>query len=568
LWAGLWERTALTRLGVVLATSLLLTVLAYHWDVPLPYRIGEVWAHDVRARVDFFAINDALTEDRRDDEEERLPPDKRDDPAACKAARERIPPVVELHKQGEALIRAGQPITAAQRKLLREEARAFHRSLTWETKARRAVALFVLMGTMALLVVLYSHRYIPKLAQSTQLILRVCGLVVLTEFLWLLLARPPYHGGLVPLTVTAMILAIVFRPPFALLMSFSMSIAFTASRGNNMDHLLVQVVGQAIAVLLMRNVRTRTQLIKIGFAAGLGYLAMTLATSLLTHQTKDLTISDIVRRFLWGSLAGFIVTGCLPLIERCFGIITDIRLQELANGSHPLLLELANRAPGTWNHSMTVAGLAEQAAEAIGANGLLARVGSHFHDIGKMLKPAYFVENQNGQNLHDTLEPGLSTLIIIGHVKDGIALAEQYKLPQPIIDFIQQHHGTTLVEYFYRAALRLQEELGNAPSHEGPCPLEASFRYPGPKPQTPEIGIVMLTDAVESASRALSDPAPGSLRKLVRDLIMKRLLDGQLEESGLTLTDLHVIEETLCKGLIALYHARIKYPEPRDRRAA
>ena len=170
------------------------------------------------------------------------------------------------------------------------------------------------------------------------------------------------------------------------------------------------------------------------------------------------------------------------------------------------------------------------------------------------------MENQSGQNLHDTLEPGLSTLIIIGHVKDGVALAEQYRLPQPIIDFIQQHHGTTLVEYFYRAALRQQEEMGHAPSHgEGsPCSLESSFRYPGPKPQKPELGIVMLTDCVESASRALSDPTPGSLRKLVRDLTMKRLLDGQLEESGLTLTDLHLSEESLVKGLIALYHSRIK----------
>ena len=187
-----------------------------------------------------------------------------------------------------------------------------------------------------------------------------------------------------------------------------------------------------------------------------------------------------------------------------------------------------------------------------------------------MLKPSYFVENQSGQNLHDTLEPGLSTLVIIGHVKDGVALAEQYNLPQPVIDFIHQHHGTTLVEFFYRAALLRQEELGLCASRGdgSPCTLESSFRYPGPKPQMRETGIVMLSDAVESASRALSDPTPGSLRKLVRDLTMKRLLDGQLEESVLTLTDLHQIEESLVKGLTALYHSRIKYPEARDRRAA
>jgi putative nucleotidyltransferase with HDIG domain len=207
-----------------------------------------------------------------------------------------------------------------------------------------------------------------------------------------------------------------------------------------------------------------------------------------------------------------------------------------------------------------VATLAESAAEAIGANPLLSRVGSYFHDVGKMLKPQYFIENQNGENRHDSLEPALSTLIIIGHVKDGIALARQYNLPRPIIDFIEQHHGTTLVEYFYREAVRLQGLNGNGNGHTN-GELEAAFRYPGPKPQNRENGIVMLTDAVESASRTLVDPTPARITKLVHDLLMKRLLDGQFERSGLTLSELHTIEESLGKGLIALFHARIRYHE-------
>ena len=261
-------------------------------------------------------------------------------------------------------------------------------------------------------------------------------------------------------------------------------------------------------------------------------------------------------------LAGFLVTGCLPLIERFFGIVTDIRLLELADGSHPLLQELVRRAPGTYTHSMTVATLAETAAEAIHAHALLVRVGSYFHDVGKMLKPHYFIENQTGENRHDALEPALSTLIIIGHVKDGIALAQQYHLPSPIIEFIASHHGTTLVEYFYREAMRLHDTGGEpgSVSSRG-ADLEACFRYPGPKPTTRELGILMLADAVESTSRSLANPTPGSLQKLVHDLLMKRLLDGQFEESGLTLTELHGIEEALCKSLIALFHARIKYPE-------
>src|SRR5205823_4573450 len=189
-------------------------------------------------------------------------------------------------------------------------------------------------------------------------------------------------------------------------------------------------------------------------------------------------------------------------------------------------------------------------------NPLLTRVGSYFHDVGKMLKPHYFIENQTGENRHDELEPALSTLIIIGHVKDGVALAQQYGLPRPVIDFIAQHHGTTLVEYFYREAMKLQESGG-----PGSPDLEACFRYPGPKPQSRENGVLMLADAVESTSRSLQNPTPGSLHKMVHDLLMKRLLDGQFEESGLTLTELHRIEESLSKSLIALFHARIKYPE-------
>src|SRR5205807_5213349 len=190
---------------------------------------------------------------------------------------------------------------------------------------------------------------------------------------------------------------------------------------------------------------------------------MTIATELHAEQCWRLIAYDAGRALLWGLLAGFLVSGLLPVVERCFAIITDVSLLELGDGSHPLLQELVRRAPGTYTHSMTVATLAEAAAETIGANPLLTRVGSYFHDVGKMLKPEYFIENQAGENRHDALEPALSTLIIIGHVKDGLALARQYGLPRPVVAFIEEHHGTTLVEYFYRQALRQQEGRGDRP---------------------------------------------------------------------------------------------------------
>jgi cyclic-di-AMP phosphodiesterase PgpH len=234
-------------------------------------------------------------------------------------------------------------------------------------------------------------------------------------------------------------------------------------------------------------------------------------------------------------------------------------LLELGDITHPLLQELVRRAPGTHNHSITVGAIAEAAAERIGANALLVRIGAYFHDIGKMLKPHYFVENQVGStSRHANLAPAMSTLIIIGHVKDGVDLGRQHHLPEPIIDLIEQHHGTTLVEYFFHEANR---RSGANP--DGSTVHESAFRYPGPKPQTREAGILMMADAVESASRTLSEPTPSRIEGLVSDLIDKRLRDGQFDECGLTLREIAEIRECLIKSLIGIYHGRVKYPEQR-----
>jgi putative nucleotidyltransferase with HDIG domain len=269
---------------------------------------------------------------------------------------------------------------------------------------------------------------------------------------------------------------------------------------------------------------------------------------------------DSLRFGLWAVIAGSLMTCLLPFIEKLFDVQTDISLIELGDPAHPLLQELIRRAPGTYNHSITVASLAEAAAEAIGARALLVRVGAYFHDIGKMLKPAYFVENQAlGDNRHESLVPAMSTLVIIAHVKDGADLGRQNGLPESIIDFIQQHHGTTLVEYFYRRASEQQQE--NDP--DGEEVDESAFRYPGPKPQSKEAGVLMLADAVESASRVLVDPTPARIENLVEEIAMKRLLDGQFDECGLTLEEVHLIQESLAKSLTAVYHGRIKYPGQR-----
>jgi putative nucleotidyltransferase with HDIG domain len=287
------------------------------------------------------------------------------------------------------------------------------------------------------------------------------------------------------------------------------------------------------------------------------------ATQIGAHLLEDRVFDtqllyEAARMGVWTLLAGFLMTGLLPFVERLFGVLTDLSLLEVGDVAHPLLQELVRRAPGTYNHSINVASIGEAAAEAIGARGLLVRVGAYFHDIGKMLKPAYFVENQGTENRHESLVPAMSTLIIIAHVKEGAELARQYKLPQPIVDLISEHHGTTLVEYFYRRATERQQADPDTGDVD-----EQTYRYPGPKPTSRESAVLMLSDAVESASRALTEPTPARIASLVHELAMKRLLDGQFDECGLTLEELELIEQSLVKSLTAVYHGRVKYPDQR-----
>ena len=250
------------------------------------------------------------------------------------------------------------------------------------------------------------------------------------------------------------------------------------------------------------------------------------------------------------------MTGLLPFVESLFDVQTEISLLELGDAAHPLLQELVRRAPGTYNHSINVASIAEAAADSIGANGLLVRVGAYFHDIGKMLKPGYFAENQGESgSQHESLVPAMSTLVIIAHVKDGADLARQHHLPHSIVDFIEQHHGTSLVEYFFDQAKGKSKDDPNGEEVD-----ESTFRYPGPKPQNKEAGVLMLADAVESASRTLVDPAPARIESLVEEIAMKRLLEGEFDDCGLTLSELHTIEASLAKSLTAVFHGRVKYP--------
>jgi cyclic-di-AMP phosphodiesterase PgpH len=543
IWPHVWTRPVVSRLSIVFVAAATLVALLFLNSPPFPYRVGSVLPHDFRARVSFEVPNEAFAARHVDGS-----PAVEDDDTS---------PPVDRYAAGSILVPRGQRIDGPKFVLLMAEHRAFAQSLSFADRSARLSALVLIVFLLAGLLCLYAARFQPGLASSSRGISGICIVVLLSVAGALLVSRPPWDAAIIPLTVAALVLAIAYNPPFALLLSFCLAIVTSIGLGAGLPLMLTLSGGLAVTVLLLREVRSRTRLVEVSILAGIAYLTLTIATGLNADQPTRLFIVDGVRHFLWSLLAGFILCGSLPFVERAFGVMTDATLLELADGSHPLMQELVKRAPGTYTHSMTVATLAESAAEEIGANPLLCRVGSYFHDIGKMLKPHYFVENQTGENRHDQLEPALSTLVIMGHVKDGVALARQYRLPRPIIDFIHQHHGTTLVEYFYREAKRIQEEQGNGESE-----MEHAFRYPGPKPRTREAGVIMLADAAESASRALPAPSPNSLRKLVHDLLMKRLLDSQFDESGLTMFELKQIEESLAKSLIAVFHARIRYQEP------
>lgn len=474
-------------------------------------------------------------------------------------ARRKVKDEFERYPSGTVLVGRGQEIGEPHLSLLQIEHATAVAGLPVEARVRRAGSVVVLVASLFALVGFYINRHEPEIAVDPTRIAALCGLVVAAMGLVRLLAMQPWDAELVPIAITAMILAIAYNPHFALMVTFALCLLTSLALGTGIDHFVVMMGGTATGILTLNEVRTRTKLIKVGATLALGYFVLSWATGLYQSQSLSLVARDSLWRAGWGLMAGFFLGGSLPFVETAFGIVTGISLLELGDITHPLLQELVRRAPGTHNHSVTVATIAEAATERIGGNSLLVRIGAYFHDIGKMLKPHYFVENQAGAaNRHANLAPAMSTLIIIGHVKDGLDLGRQHHLPERILDLIEQHHGTTLVEYFYREATRRND--GNP---DGATIQESSFRYPGPKPQTKEAGILMVSDAVESASRTLSEPTPARIEGLVRELIDKRLDDGQFDECGLTLREIGEIRESLIKSLIGIYHGRVKYPEQR-----
>ncbi len=485
---------------------------------------------------------------------------------ARREVRQKVANVTEQFNQGDVLVPPGQKIDEVALDVLRDEYDQIESDVSLRNRIFRIGSVFVLVFVLTVLNGYYLVTNEPRLIERLRGLAVYLGALVLAAFLGRVLSFDPWRAEIIPLMVTVMVLAIAFNQDLAALTAFTLSLLLTLSTVGDTGEFVVLMSVAVTAIVPLSRVSSRSSIIKIGFSCGVVYFLVTWGTAIIKTQSLDLLWHDqalllhSLRGAGWCLASGYIVAGSLPFIESTFGIVTDISLLELSHVSHPLLQELVRRAPGTYNHSITVATLAEAAAKRIDANGLLVRVGAYFHDIGKMLKPSYFIENmlEGSSSKHLNLNPAMSTLIIIGHVKDGVDLAQQHRLPRPIIDFIEQHHGTTLVQYFYHAASKAAEDHPDRIEVE-----ESSFRYPGPKPQSRESGVMMLADAIESASRTLSEPTPKRIESLVRAITMDKLLDGQFEESTLTLSEINLIQESLTKSLISIFHTRIKYPEQR-----
>jgi hypothetical protein len=478
---------------------------------------------------------------------------------AKKEAVEKTPQQFVRYAAGDLLADAGLPMKADDVQLLEREHEEYVRQQDARQRISRALSLFGLFAAMFALSGFYIHLHHREVLDDLGHVATLVGLSAATVVLCLLSAGEAWRAEIVPLLVFAMTVAIAYDEDLALLLAAEVALVVVVGLGRGLADYVTLAAAAAAMVFWMGRIRSRSKLIYVGLWAGAVAIATQVGANLLEERPFDTQLLyEAGRTGVWTLLAGFLMTGLLPFIERSFGVLTDLSLLEVGDVAHPLLQELVRRAPGTYNHSINVASIGEAAADAIGARGLLVRVGAYFHDAGKMLKPAYFIENQGQENRHESLVPAMSTLIIIAHVKEGVELARQYNLPHPIVDIIAEHHGTTLVEFFYRRATELSQTDPNGTEID-----EQNYRYPGPKPSSRESAVLMLSDAVESASRALTEPTPARIASLVHDLAMKRLLDGQFDECGLTLEELELIERSLVKSLTAVYHGRVKYPDQR-----
>ncbi len=464
------------------------------------------------------------------------------------AAMAKVPPHYLL--KGQMIVQKGTKVTSDDLKRLAALGRTSGVNLT--TFVGGILFTLVFFAT----VWLYFKRF-QREALANDGFLVMLGLISLLTFLLAVLLNgiSPY---LVPLAASTMLLTILADGRLAILFAFLYLLGIALTLGVPVQALIPLASGALAGTFAVSKVAQRVDLMRAGLYVAGGSVLGVLSSFFL--QGPFPLNAGFWQALAWsgvnGVVSSVITIGCLPFLESFFGILTPIKLLELSNPNQPLLRELMLKAPGSYHHSLVVANLAEAAAEAVGADPLLTRVGAYYHDIGKMKRPYFFIDNQfGGKNPHDKISPALSTLIVTSHVKDGLQMAKEHRLHAKIADFIAEHHGTTLVRYFFSRAEELREKgkkLG--------LTREDDFRYDGPKPKSVEAAIVMLADSVEAAVRSIKEPMPGHVEGTVHRILQERLHDGQLNESKLTLKELDTVARVFTHVLMGVGHQRIEYP--------
>lgn len=467
------------------------------------------------------------------------------------AAMDRVSPVVTVVQEGENIIEKGDIVTGREIELIRSLG-----ALDSGTDALSVTASVVLMSLLIVAAGIYWYAYdsatwglMRNLALLSTLLL---GMMYITRAMSIL--APEVSPYLMPVPLAAILATLLHGPQPAIVLTLLTTVAGLLLGFAGGVQVVATLLGSLAAVAALSRVTQRSHLFYLGgFLIGvLGLISF--GSSLASGNLPADALSAGLNGLAGGLVTAVLMVGLLPFFEFVFGVTTDITLLELGNPSHPLLKRLMTEAPGTYSHSVMAANLAETAAEAIGANQLLARVGAYFHDVGKVVRPAFFVENQaGGENPHDATSPSLSARIITAHVREGVELAEQHGLPPEVIDIVRQHHGTSVVGYFYDKA-----------SKKGGPLLEADFRYDGRRPTSREAALVMMADMAEAGARSLQKPTPQKIEAMIRTMVRAKMDDHQFDETALSVADIETVIMVYTRMLASVYHPRIEYPGPAE----
>ena len=523
-------------------------------DLPRAY-VGFLSALNTRALVDSFNVEDYY-EFGRDFIIPNLTINNEELKARHDAAMNEIPTISEVVSVGDVIVRAGNRMTARQERILEEmyrQKQALTGEKNWLRPFLPLISRLILIFACFLALYIYLYYFHNQIYLSNPKLLALyCIYGLELVLIYFIGTKWDLSSYLYPVAIFSILVTVLFDAEVGTFNTFILAMLLGMLQRFNFSTALITIIVGIVACYSIRRPRHRSEFFKTVL-----YLLITYTILIFIFESFNVSASEKLLNVLgfgWANavLSPLLAIGILPVFESLFGFTTNVTLLELSDLNNPLLKRLALEAPGTYHHSFLVGSLAEAAAKAINANPLLARVGAYYHDIGKMEIPEYFVENQLGiKSKHESLSPTMSAIILTSHLKKGRAIGEEADLPDEVLNFIEEHHGTMVMNYFYNKATEMGIENVSIDD----------FRYPGPKPQVRETAIVMLADSVEAASRTLTDPKPARIRNLVQNIINDRFASGELEECPLTLKDLAAIRESFTQILIGVFHHRVEYPE-------